>query len=334
MRGAAPYIIIVAAVALAVGTAAEFSIRSSACMACHTREANFATWMSGQLKAEKKGFSHELIACADCHILGSPERTAMSRLRSLLHAVTYLVPQIDPRKSLATNLFSRTRVPNENCQYCHQASVNRKEMYVKDIPPGLKEIGLIMDHRKHLTASKDTCARCHERYKDRDSLEADKTVNYAEVNHLACDSCHTMASHSYRAGELLPMTEQEYIKARESAWKRLSTNPRWMVAIPIEQSCRRCHEGKIHYKTKIFLANCREDTNFDNCLKCHPTMTRQYFEQYRREGQKSTSASAGKQGKLSVAEANASEFPLDPEQAADRGADRQAKAHSFMNQEH
>jgi len=322
MRGAAPYIIVVAACALAVGVAAEFSMRSSACMACHTREADFAAWMTERLKVEKKGFSHELIACADCHILGSPERTAMSRLRGLLHAVSYLVPQIDPRKSLVTDLFTRTRIPNENCQYCHQAAVNRKEMWVKDIPPGLKEIGLIMDHRKHLTASKDTCARCHERYKDAGSLEADKTVNYAEVNHLACDSCHTMASHSYRAGQLLPMTEQEYIKARESAWSRLSTNPRWMVAIPTEQSCRRCHEGKIHYKTKIFLADCREDTDFDNCLKCHPTMTRQYFEQYRQERLKSTSASTEQQVKLS-----------DFEQAANKGTARQARVISAINQE-
>jgi hypothetical protein len=334
MRGAAPYIIGFAVVALAIGVAAEVSIRSSACMACHTREANFATWMGGRLKADKKGFSHELIACADCHMLGSPQKTAMSRVRSLLHAVTYLVPQIDPRKTQVTDLFNRTRVPNENCQYCHQASVNRKEMYVKDIPPGLKDIGLIMDHPKHLITSKDTCARCHERYKDKASLEADKSVNYAEVNHLACDSCHTMASHSYRAGQILPMTEREYIEAREAAWNRLSTNPRWMVSIPVEQSCRRCHNGKIHYKAKIFLADCSSDTEFENCLKCHPMMTRQYFEEQIRKRQKTTSASAGEKGWLSDPKENASEFPLDSEQTANRGTDRQARAHSFMNQEH
>jgi hypothetical protein len=334
MRGPAPYIIGFLVVALAVGIAAEVSIRSSACMACHTREASFSTWMSERLKAEKKGFSHELIACADCHMLGSPQKTAMSRLRSLLHAVTYLVPQIDPRKAQVTDLFNRTRVPNENCQYCHLASVNRKEMYVKDIPPGLKDIGLMMDHPKHLITSKETCARCHERYKDKALLEADKSVNYAEVNHLACDSCHTMASHSYRAGQILPMTEREYIEAREAAWNRLSTNPRWMVSIPVEQSCRRCHNGKIHYKAKIFLADCSTDTEFENCLKCHPMMTRQYFEEQIRKRQKTTSASAGEKGWLSAPRVNASEFPLDSEQIASRGAERQAKALSLMNQEH
>ncbi len=334
MRETAPYVIGFVLLVIVIGVGAEISIRSSTCMACHTREANFATWMSGRLKAEKKGFSHELIACADCHMLGSPEKTAMSRLRSLLHTVTYLVPQIDPRRTQVSDLFNRTRVPNENCQYCHLASMNRKEMYIKDMPPGLKEIGLIMDHPKHLTASKDTCARCHERYKDKASLEADKSVNYAEVNHLACDSCHTMAAHSYRAGQILPMTEREYIEAREAAWNRLSTNPRWMVSIPVEQSCQRCHNGKIHYKAKIFLADCRADTDFENCLKCHPTMTRQYFEDQIRKRQKTTSASAVEKGRLLAPMEGASEFPPDSDQIVSRGSDRQARAHSFMNQEH
>lgn len=289
MRQLLAYIALIGLVLLVVGGAAELSIRSSTCMACHGMEASFARWMTGRLKAEKKGFGHELIACADCHIKGAPARTALSRLRGLLHTVTYLVPQIDPRKPEVTGIFTRTRIPSENCQYCHLASLNRKAVYVKDLPAGLKKIGLTMDHRKHVLTRDDTCARCHERYKADD--KADKGVNYLEVNHLACDSCHSMASHSYRADRLLPMNQPEYLTARETAWKTLSTNPRWMVAMPSEKSCRRCHNGKIHFKTRIFLANCREGNNYDTCVKCHPIMTKDYFEQYKRERKKSRLAS-------------------------------------------
>jgi hypothetical protein len=49
--------------------------------------------------------------------------------------------------------------------------------------------------------------------------------------------------------------------------------------------------GKIHFKTVIFEANCRGGKNFKNCVKCHPLMTRQYFEEYRRERRKITSDS-------------------------------------------
>jgi hypothetical protein len=63
-------------------------------------------------------------------------------------------------------------------------------------------------------------------------------------------------------------------------------------------------------------------------------MTRQYFEEQIRKRQKTTSASAGEKGWLSAPKENASEFPLDSEHTASRGTDRQARAHSLMNQEH
>ena len=84
----------------------------------------------------------------------------------------------------------------------------------------------------------------------------------------------------------MPMTQEQYRGARQAAWDRLSSNPRWMVAMPSELSCRRCHNGQIHYKTKIFLADCRVGADYENCLKCHPAMTRQYFDQYLKERDK------------------------------------------------
>jgi hypothetical protein len=291
MRRGFIYVIGIAFIALIVAAAAEFSVRSSTCMACHRQEAAFANWMSAKLKGQNKGFSHELIACADCHILGSPARTAMSRLRGLLHLTSYLVPQIDPRHPEISGLFNRTRVPTENCQYCHYASVYRKTVYLKDLPAGLRQIGLAMDHRKHVLSRENTCAKCHERFKGPDDTLADKTVNYAEVNHLACYSCHSFASHYYRSGHLLPMSEQRYFLAKNEAWERLITNPRWMVAFPAEMTCKRCHNGKIHYKAKIFESDCKTGTNFENCVKCHPVMTKEYFQNYLKERRISTSGS-------------------------------------------
>jgi hypothetical protein len=252
-------------------------------MVCHQQEASFAQWTADRLKADKRGFAHELIAYADCHMRGGPANTVMSRLRGLFHLVMYLVPQIDPRRPEVSEIFAVTRIPVENCNHCHLGVIVRKAVYLRDLPVELYRIGLAMDHKKHVLAREDACAKCHERYKSTDSTEPDKEVNYAEVNHLACDSCHTLASHSYRSGQILPMSEKQYRDAREDAWRRLSRNPRWMVAIPTEQTCRRCHNGRIHYKTRIFLANCRDGTNFEDCVKCHPIMTKAYFEEYRKK---------------------------------------------------
>jgi hypothetical protein len=277
------YIIAAAMVLVVVLALADLSTRSETCMACHAQEAAYATWMADKLKAEKKGFAHELISCAGCHMKGAAEGTVASRFRGLLHAVTYLVPQIDPRRPLAPGMLKEEHIASENCQYCHLGSIRRKAVWMKDLPEGLKKIGLAMDHRKHVLAREDTCAKCHERYKEKEKLEADKEVNYAEVNHLSCASCHTRASHAYRSDWMFPLSEKGFVLAREEAWKKLSTNPRWMVAIPTEQTCKRCHNGKIHYKTLIFLADCARGTNYDDCVKCHPLMTREYFNEHRRK---------------------------------------------------
>jgi nitrate/TMAO reductase-like tetraheme cytochrome c subunit len=290
MRQPLFYVLLILFVVVGLLAAADYSSRSAACMLCHQQEASFASWMTEKLRKEKRGFSHEMITCADCHIQGNPSRTMASRFRSLLHAISYLVPQIDPRTPPTSGMFNRTRVPTENCQYCHYASVYRKAVHLKDLPEGLKPIGLVMDHRKHVLARENTCAQCHERYKPQLDAAPDKGVNYAEVNHLACDACHSFASHAYRSGRLLPMTQTQYEEARTAAWERLGQNPRWMVAIPSEQTCRRCHNGQIHFKTQIFPADCRTGSNYDNCIKCHPLMTKSYFEDYMKGKEKPQSA--------------------------------------------
>jgi hypothetical protein len=299
------YVLIIVIVLAAVFGAGEISLRSSTCMACHEQQAAYAHWMGQKLVAEKRGFGHELLACADCHIKGAPEGTVTSRFRGLGHVLTYLTPQIDPRQPQVTGLFHETRVPSENCQYCHLGAVQRKAMLVKDMPKGLKEIGLAMDHRKHVFARDDTCAKCHERYKDNNPLQADKMVTYTEVNHMACDSCHTAASHAYRRDRILPMSPVQFTEAKDEAWKWLSRNPRWMIGIPTEQSCKRCHNGKIHYKTKIFLADCKTGRDFETCVKCHPLMTKDYFEKHIRE-RKTTAMKSGKEARSGVADASES----------------------------
>ncbi len=292
------YISIIVIVLAAVFGAGEISLRSSSCMSCHEQQAAYAHWMGQRLVAEKRGFAHELLACADCHIKGAPEGAMTSRFRGLGHVLTYLAPQIDPRQPQVSGLFNQTRIPSENCEYCHLGAIQRKAMLVKDMPKGLKEIGLAMDHRKHVFARNDTCAKCHERYKDSNPLLADKMVTYTEVNHMACDSCHTTASHAYRRGRIMPMSPVQFTEAKDDAWRWLSKNPRWMIGIPTEQSCKQCHNGKIHYKTKIFLADCKTGQDYETCVKCHPLMSKEYFEKYKRERQ--TTA------KDSVAEVNRS----------------------------
>ncbi len=282
-----------------VAALGEVSLKSSTCMACHQQEGAYVDWMKSQLQRDNKGFSHELVACADCHIEGSPKNTLASRFRGILHVITYMTPQIDPRKPQISGLFNRTKVPSENCKACHLASMYRKTVYRKDMPAGdLKQIGLQMDHLKHVLAKENSCSKCHDRFKNQDGLRADKEVNYSEVNHMACDSCHSLASHYYRNAQILPIADNQMASVRDEAWDKLSTNPRWMVSFPSEKTCRRCHNGQIHYKTRIFKSECRESFNLENCLKCHPTMTQTWLDEYRKKRESRTYAFTGSNNKF------------------------------------
>jgi hypothetical protein len=286
MNRLALYIPIFLLVLIIVAGAADYSTRTSSCMWCHKEQARFAQWMGKRLVKEKRGFSHELISCAKCHIDGAAEGTLISRLRGLLHTVAYLPGQLDPRRPAIASTLERVRIPSSNCRHCHLASIKRKEVYKRDLTPDIKAIGLRMDHKKHVIASEDTCAKCHERYKK--DGEVDKGVNYAEVNHLACDACHISASHSYKAGKRFPMTSEEMEEAMENAWQKMSKNPRWMVLFPSKESCKRCHNGKIHFKTRIFLSSCPTGNDYDNCVKCHPALTPEKFRDLKRAPKKLT----------------------------------------------
>jgi hypothetical protein len=151
-----------------------------------------------------------------------------------------------------------------------------------DLPVTLKEIGLAMGHRKHYETANKECAICHLRHKVKGGkLQEDKGVNYREYSHMTCDSCHKYVAHAYKKFEDIASSNVSRDEARRKAWTDLNKNPRWKVDIPSEESCRRCHNGKVHFKKLIFLADKIRDNNYKNCLQCHPAMTPEFFNSYK-----------------------------------------------------
>jgi nitrate/TMAO reductase-like tetraheme cytochrome c subunit len=264
-------------IAVLLGT--NYSVRSQSCEFCHTREAKFTKWLIDE-KA-KEGFSHDQIACADCHFEGSSQGLLSAEIECAKHALINIVNFIDPRQFDKVNPVVEN-IPSKNCIYCHDSFDRIDEMYKEDLPENLKEIGLAMGHKKHYQIALEECAICHERFKSKDGeIREDKGVNYREYSHMSCDSCHKYIAHAYKKYEGLS-SNTPYSEAIENAWVDLNKNRRWKVDIPSEESCRRCHKGKFHYQKNIFLADKDKDNNYKNCLKCHPSMTEGFFNNYKR----------------------------------------------------
>lgn len=263
---------------LLVILALDYSVRSESCESCHRTEARYSDWLIGE-KA-KEGFSHDQIACADCHFEGAPQGLLSAKFKSAAHAVSNIIPFLDPRESRMVSPVVE-RIPSANCRLCHLSFDKINEMHPDELPDNLKEIGLAMEHEKHSRIAVEECAGCHERFKAKDGeLFEDKGVNYREYSHMTCDSCHKYVAHAYKKFENLS-SNVPYDEAIQSAWGDLNKNRRWRVDIPSEKSCRRCHSGKFHFQKKIFLADKIADDNYQNCVKCHPSMTRDFFKEFK-----------------------------------------------------
>ncbi len=263
---------------LVAATGMDYSIHSNSCELCHRKEAGYSRWLITQ--KGKHGFSHDQVACADCHFEGASERLLSAKIKGVGHVIRNIVPLIDPREEPVKPVVEK--IPAENCRHCHRSFDKIDEMDRGDLPVSLKEIGLAMGHRKHYETANNECATCHVRSKMKEGkLQADKGVNYREYSHMTCDSCHRYVAHAYKKFEGITSSNITYDKAFRKAWVDLNKNTRWKVDIPSEESCRRCHQGKFHFQKMIFLADRIRDNNYTNCLRCHPSMTPEFFNSYK-----------------------------------------------------
>jgi len=170
-----------------------------------------------------------------------------------------------------------TQYDDRTCLRCHYRILETDEIEDErlfELTPKLAQIGLRFSHRRHWWMRAWTpelqarleginnggirveqeelevlqrarlahCAQCHDRYY-RDPGMVDKTVNLYTSNPMSCASCHLDATPDNHPGNVL--------------------------SLPTEKSCRRCHNGILHGRMKMFLAD-QESPDKKPCIKCHP----------------------------------------------------------------
>ena len=169
------------------------------------------------------------------------------------------------------------------CLRCHYNQLEYNQTRPLELTGNLRKIGLKFDHAKHyafrdfdrkkdarlkeLSAKRgrtedekkemeflekvrySNCAICHERVKDAPGggTFIDKTVNYFTTNPMTCSSCHKDALRNDHPGHKL--------------------------AVPSEESCRWCHNGKLHARMVFFPAD-KTSPDRTACVKCHPDYKR------------------------------------------------------------
>ena len=208
----------VVAGALALGGAAvPLTNHPKFCASCHNIRPSYDSWVES---------THKDVTCVDCHVRPGVSGFLHDKVRAGLKDVAiYLFGT----PTDAHNLESK--VDSHVCLSCHHAILRVSEIAVRDLPPPVKDVGLIMSHRKHMEAfskrgQEEGCTTCHSRIVHGKPIKGYPIV--IPRGHVSKDSQPHVPDHP------------EGSKLRRAAMA----------------DCFRCHDGKTTYEGKILSNRC------------------------------------------------------------------------------
>lgn len=211
------FVAVVAAVAL-VGTAAiPLTNHPKFCASCHTIRPSYDSWVTS---------SHKDVTCVDCHVRPGLSGFLHDKVRAGLKdvAITFFGTPTEPHNLQA-------EVDSNVCLGCHRAILRVSEISLRDLPPPVKDVGLVMSHRTHMEAfakrgKNEGCTTCHA------GVVHDKPVKAYPIviprGHVSLDS-------------------KPYYPDDPKDSKL------WQSALA---DCLRCHDGKTIHEGKVISKDC------------------------------------------------------------------------------
>lgn len=124
------------------------------CASCHTVRPSVESW---------KTSSHKDVSCVACHVRpglqGFLEDKVYAGLKDV--AITWFGTPTEPHDLQA-------HVDSDVCLGCHRAILRVSEVSMRDLSKPVRDVGLIMSHRKHMEAFEkrrqgEGCTTCHAR---------------------------------------------------------------------------------------------------------------------------------------------------------------------------
>lgn len=141
---------------LALGGAAAIPLTNQPtfCASCHTIRPSYDSWIQS---------SHKDVTCVDCHVRPGISGFIQDKVFAGIEdvAITVFGTPTEPH-----NLESH--VSSSVCISCHRGILRVTEVSARDLPPPVKDVGLIMNHREHMEAFEkrgkgEGCTTCHGR---------------------------------------------------------------------------------------------------------------------------------------------------------------------------
>ncbi len=209
-------VIIAGALALG-GIAVPLTDHPKFCASCHNIRPSYENWIES---------SHKEVTCVACHV--RPGLTGFIHDKAWTGTRDVMITLFGtPTK--AHNL--EATVHSEICLGCHQAILRVSEVAARDLPSPVKEVGLIMSHRKHIEAfakrgKGEGCTTCHSRVVHEQPIKGYPIV--IPRGHVKSDAKPYYPAHP------------EGSRLRDAALA----------------DCFRCHDGKSTYEGKVLSRKC------------------------------------------------------------------------------
>lgn len=204
-------------VALGGAVAIPLTNQPKFCASCHTIRPAYDSW---------KLSSHQDVTCVDCHVRpglsGFIEDKVLAGLEDV--AITFLGTPTEPH-NLESHVYSSV------CLSCHRAILRVTEVSTRDLPPPVKEVGLIMDHREHMEA-----------FEKRGKGEG-------------CTTCHSRVVHGQPIKGYPIVIPRGHVKLDEQPYEPDLPPDSKLYDITMAD-CLRCHDGKQTYEDEVLSNKC------------------------------------------------------------------------------
>jgi nitrate/TMAO reductase-like tetraheme cytochrome c subunit len=208
--------LIAGAIALG-GVAIPLTSHPKFCASCHTIAPSYESWMKS---------SHKEVTCVACHVRPGLEGWVHDKAWNGMKDVAIYV-----FGTPADSHNLKAKVDSNVCLGCHRNILRMSEVAPRDLPPPVKEVGLVMGHRKHIEAFSargkgEGCTTCHSGVVHERPIKGYPIV--IPRGHVAADSQPWLPDHP----------EGSYLRARALS------------------DCFRCHDGKAEHQGKVLSRKC------------------------------------------------------------------------------
>ncbi len=187
------------------------------CASCHNIAPSYESWVKS---------SHKEVTCVACHVRPGVE--------GWIHDKAWA-----GTKDVAIYLFGtptashdlKAKVDSNVCLSCHQHILRTSEVAPRDLPPPVKDVGLVMSHRKH--------------------MEAFGVRGQGE----GCTTCHSGVVHDQPIKGYPIVIPRGHVSADSKPW-----HPGYPEGSVLRtralNDCFRCHDGKAEHQGKVLDRKC------------------------------------------------------------------------------